>query len=490
MNIKKWAQGGIIMGEDFKGTSLGGFNDKASEDIDALIRETLEESKKVESAPKKEEKASGFKATPIRIEPKPAPKPVAPKQAGPVPQEGQAEEAGYEATFRSYKPGDIVKGTVVKVDPSGVLVDIHYKSDGFIPPAELSDRSFNNINDLIKVGDKIDVLIEKLEDKEGYIVLSKRKADYEKKWRAAFEAYKSRSLIEAKVSSAVKGGLVVDYNGIRGFIPASQVSKETDEPIESFVGKTLSIKIIEINRRQGKVVMSHKMAAGEKQRVDSHKIFDELEVGQVRHGTVTSIKNFGAFVDIGGVEGLIHLSELSWKRVNHPSDLLKVGQELDVFVLGVDKENRKVALGLKELEPDPWVKATELYKPGQIVKAKIARFVKFGAFAELEGNLEGLIHISEISDKPITRPEDVIAVGEVVDVKVLKVIPEEQKIGLSIKEAKKDAERKELKEFTQKETSDSSSVQEKKSVTIGDAMKEKEKSSSAKAAEDRLNKSQ
>ena len=456
------------MGEEFKGTSLGGFKEKSGEDIEALIKETLEENKRSAEAPKKEEKASGFKATPINIEPRPVPKPVAPKQAGPAPQEGQAEEAGYEATFRSYKPGDIVKGTVVKVDPSGVLVDINYKSDGFIPPAELSDRSFNNINDMIKVGDKIDVLIEKLEDKEGYIVLSKRKADYEKKWRMAYDAYKSRKAIEAKVSSAVKGGLVVDYNGIRGFIPASQVAKETEEPIESFVGKTIPIKIIEINRRQGKIVMSHKMAAGEKIKADTSRIFDELEVGQVRHGTVTSIKNFGAFVDIGGVEGLIHLTELSWKRVNHPSDLLKAGQELDVFVLGVDKESRKVALGLKELQPDPWVGAAELYKPGQIVKAKIARFVKFGAFAELEGNLEGLIHISEISDKPITRPEDVIAVGDVVDVKVLKVIPEEQKIGLSIKEVKKDAERKELKELKQTE--------EKKSVTIGDAIKEKEKS--------------
>jgi ribosomal protein S1 len=455
------------MGEDFKGTSLGSFKDKASEDIDALIRETLEESKKVESAPKKEEKAAGFKATPISIEPKPVVKPAAPKQAAPAPQEGQAEEAGYEATFRSYKPGDIVKGTVVKVDPSGVLVDINYKSDGFIPPAELSDRSFSNINDIIKIGDKIDVLIEKLEDKEGYIVLSKRKAEHEKKWHLAYEAYKSRKAIEAKVTSAVKGGLVVDYNGIRGFIPASQLSKETEEPIESFVGKTIPIKIIEINRRQGKIVMSHKMAAGEKPRADTNKILDELEVGQVRHGSVTSIKNFGAFVDIGGIEGLIHLTELSWKRVSHPSALLKVGQELDVFILGVDKESKKVALGLKELEQDPWVGAAQLYKPGQIVKAKIARFVKFGAFAELEGNLEGLIHISEISDKPITRPEDVIAVGDVVDVKVLKVIPEEQKIGLSIKEAKREEGRQELKEYKQTE--------EKKSVTIGDAIKEKEK---------------
>ncbi len=463
------------MAEEFQGTSLGGFKEKATEDIDALIRETLAENKKSESAPKtlptgrqEEEKASGFKATPISIEPRPAAKPAAIKPLAQVPQEGQAEEAGYEATFKSYRPGDIVKGTVVKVDPSGVLVDINYKSDGFIPPAELSDRSFSNINDIVKVGDKIDVLIEKLEDKEGCIILSRKKADYEKKWRTAYEAYKSRKAVEAKVTSAVKGGLVVDYYGIRGFIPASQVAKEADEQIESFVGKTIPIKIIEINRRQGKIIMSHKIAAAEKPRPETSKIFDELEVGQVRHGTVTSIKNFGAFVDVGGVEGLIHLTELSWKRVNHPSDLLKVGQELDVFVLGVDRENKKVALGLKELQPDPWVSAAELYKPGQITKAKIARFVKFGAFAELEGNLEGLIHISEISDKPITRPEDVIAVGQVVDVKVLKVIPEEQKIGLSIKDANKGPSQEEPKEPTE-----TIPVHEKKTVTIGDAMKEK-----------------
>ena len=455
------------MAEEFKGTSLGSFKDKSAEDIDALIKETLEESKRIAAAPKKEEKASGFKATHISIEP--VRKPVAPSSAAPTPAPSakQEEAMAYEATFKSYQPGDIVKGSVVKVDPSGVLVDIKYKSDGFIAPTELSDRSFNNINDIVKIGDKIDVMIMKLEDKEGYIVLSKKQADNEVKWKIAFDAYKTRKLLEAKVTGAVKGGLVVDYNGIRGFIPASQVAKETEESLETFVGKTLPIKIIEINRRQGKVVLSHKMATGEKVKPDTSKLFEELEVGQTRHGTVTSLKNFGAFVDIGGVEGLIHLTELSWKRVKHPSDLLKVGQELDVFVLGVDKENRKVALGLKELQPDPWVKAAELYKPGQIVKAKIARFVKFGAFAELDENLEGLIHISEISDKPITRPEDVISVGDTVDVKVLKVIPEEQKIGLSIKEAKREEGREPLIE------------QERKSVTIGDVIKEKDKHTKA-----------
>ncbi len=455
------------MAEEYKGTSLGSFKSKA-EDLDELIRATLEESRKAETAPKKaeeEEKAQGFKATHVTLPSQPKPIQKEDQPAAAIPTEKQEEAMAYEATFKSYKMGDIVKGTVVKVDPNGVLVDINYKSDGFIAPAELSDRSFSNINEVIKVGDKIDVIIEKLEDKQGYIVLSKRKADHEMKWRIAFDAYKNRKVIEAKVTGAVKGGLVVDYNGIRGFIPASQVSKETEESFESFVGKMLPIKVIEINRRQGKVVMSHKMAAGEKLKSEAFKLIDELEVGQTRHGKVTSIKNFGAFVDIGGIEGLVHLTELAWKRVKHPSDMLKVGQELDVFVLGVDKESKKVALGLKQLEPDPWVNAAELYKPGMIVKAKVARFVKFGAFAELDGNLEGLIHITELSDKPIARPEEAVNVGDVVDVKVLKVIPEEQKIGLSIKEAKKEAEKKELGEFKQTE--------EKKTVTIGDAIKDK-----------------
>jgi small subunit ribosomal protein S1 len=454
------------MAEDFQGTSLGGFKSK-SEDLDALIRETLEESKKTVSVPKKEDQAQGFKATHVNIAPvaKPAHKTESGENAI-MPTAKQADEMAYEATLKSYKPGDIVKGTIVKVEQNGVLVDISYKSDGFIAPAELSEKSFGNINELVKVGDKIDVMIERLEDKEGYIVLSKRKADHEMKWRIAFDAYKTRKAIEAKVTGAVKGGLVVDYQGIRGFIPASQVAKETEESFESFVGKTLPIKIIEINRRQGKVVMSHKMAAGEKVRPDTMKIFEELEVGQVKHGKVTSLKNFGAFVDIGGVEGLVHLTELAWKRVKHPSDLLKIGQEVDVFVLGVDRENKKVALGLKQLEQDPWVKAAELYKPGMIVKATVARFVKFGAFAELDGNLEGLIHISEISDKMIAKPEEAINVGDVVDVKVLKVIPEEQKIGLSIKEAKKDKERKEFNENNQ-----TLQAEEKKSVTIGDMIK-------------------
>ncbi|MFC1559808.1 30S ribosomal protein S1 [Candidatus Margulisiibacteriota bacterium] len=468
--------------EDLEGTNISK-GKESIQDIDDLIKETLAETKKEaeikkEKAQKEEaikEKAAatplepkkeepGYSATPIKKEP---PKET-PAQGTPISikKEPQKEEM-YEATFKSYKQGDIVKGKVLKIDPSGVLVDIKYKADGLIKPDELTDNPSVNPGDVVKEGDIIDVLIERLEDKEGYVTLSKRKAEYETKWQAAYDAYKGRKVIEGKVTGAVKGGLIIDYNGIRGFIPASQVASEAKDKLDSLVGQSLPIKIIEINKRQGKVVLSHKIATSEKQRFDAGKVIDQIEVGQVKKGTVTSLKKFGAFVDIGGVEGLIHLSELSWRRVNHPSDVLKTGDEIDVFVLGVDKETKKVALGLKELQDDPWVKAGELYKAGQIVKCKIARFVKFGAFVDLDGGLEGLVHISELSANPVANPEDAVKVGDVVEAKVLRVLPAEQKIGLSIKQVAADKEKKEIKKHKEKEE------QDKKKVTIGDVMKDK-----------------
>ncbi len=469
--------------EGFKGT---GFERKKGEEeffeVEELIKETLEESKILEKevpppppAKKVEEKKKEeFKATRITLPPKEkaAPPPPPPPAEAPKPK----AETPYEATFKEYKVGDIVKGTVIKVDPSGVLVDIKFKADGLILPEELSDKSFGSAEEIVKVGDVIDVYIENLENKEGHVVLSKKRADYENRWRTAYDAFKKKKILEGKVIQVLKGGLVVDCDGIRGFIPASQVLRKSKESLEVFKDKVLPVKVIEINRRQGKIVLSHKLAAGEKEKYKAIKLLDEIEVGQVRHGTVTSIKSFGAFVDIGGIEGLIHLSELSWKRVKHPSEVLKMGQDLDVFVLGVDKVNKKVALGLKELQDDPWVNAADYFKPGQIVKAKILRFAKFGAFAELEHGLEGLIHISEMSKEPVQKPEDAAKIGDEVEVKILRVLPEEQKIGLSIKEAILQKEKEELKEV--------SPPSEEKKVTIGDIIAEKEKAKAEREAEE------
>jgi ribosomal protein S1 len=477
------------MAEEFKGTGIEkGKGKEEFFEVEELIKETLEESKRLEKEiqpekePPEEQKKEEFKATRISLPPqeKPAPAAPVPPSAAAKP---KTEAAKYEATFKEYQAGDIVKGTVLKVDPSGVLVDIKYKADGLILPEELSEKSFGSPEEIVKVGDAINVYIENLENKEGYVVLSKKRAEHEGRWRNAYDAYKNKTILEGKVVQVLKGGLVVDCEGIRGFIPASQVVRKGQESMETFKDKVLPVKVIDINRRQGKIVLSHKLAAGEKEKFEAYKVLEEVEVGQIRHGTVTSIKSFGAFVDIGGIEGLIHLSELSWKRVKHPSELLKIGQDLDVFVLGVDKANKKVALGLKELQPDPWVNAADYYKAGQIVKAKILRFAKFGAFAELDHGLEGLIHISEMSKEPVQKPEDAAKIGDVVEVKILRVLPEEQRIGLSVKEAILQKE-KEAARQAAKETAPAAPPAPEQKVTIGDIIAQKEKEKAEREAEE------
>jgi len=456
------------MGEELKGTFIDKSKGQAEFfEVEDLIRQTLEESRQIEKTPppSKAKEATEFKAT-VLAKPSPPPAEKAAKEVVP---------SAYEATFKEYKTGDIVKGTVLKVDPSGVLVDIKYKADGLILPEELSDKSFGSPEEAVKVGETIDVLIENLENKEGYVVLSKKQADYEKKWQLASAAYRNKTVLEGKVIQALRGGLVIDCGGIRGFIPASQVSKRAEETLGAFVGKVLPVKVIEVNRHQEKVVLSHKLAESEKVKFESQKLLDEIETGQIRRGKVVSLKNFGAFVDLGGIEGLVHLSELSWKRVKHPADVLKLGEEIEVFVLGVDRINKKISLGLKELQPDPWVNAAELYKPGQIVQAKILRFAKFGAFAELEHGLEGLIHISEMSKEALQSPEEAAKINDVVEVKILRVIPEEQKIGLSIKGAILNREKQAPAEINPSPT-------EEKKVTIADMIAEKERAKAEKEA--------
>lgn|GEM_PF-415049 len=473
-------------------------------DVETLIKQTLEESKALKktaaepspAAEKKEEKtyvATGISipkkesagpinpSTPFSAEPTiPAAASAAPAAAAtpvkpaepPTAKEPQGTAANPQDAFSSalkeYKPGDLVVGTIAKADHTSILVDIGYKAEGFLDIKEFTPEE---IKAGIKVGDKVTVLIERLENREGYVVLSKRKADYENSWNQAYRAYKERSLLEAKVTSAVQGGLVVDYNGIRGFIPASQVKKEADAKLEDFVGTVIPIKVIQIDRRAGKVVLSHKLAAGEKKQYEKDKLIDEIEVGQVKHGTVSSIKSFGAFVNLGGIEGLIHISELSWKRVKHPSEVLKVNQELDVFVLGVDKVNHKIALGLKELQADPWAEAINHFKVGQVVKGTVVRLASFGAFIELDHNLEGLCHVSELSLQPVREPSEAVKPGDIVEVKILRILPDEQKIGLSIRRVLQDREKAQIREEQEKQQAQKEAESR---VTIGDMLKQKE----------------
>ncbi|MFC1478941.1 30S ribosomal protein S1, partial [Candidatus Margulisiibacteriota bacterium] len=363
----------------------------------------------------------------------------------------------YASTIKDYKAGDIVKGKVVSTGRD-ILVDIDYKSEGIIEADDIQNGS------KIKIGDIIEVYILKLENKDGHPVLSKSIADLERAWKMAYESYKQKDTLEAKVVSAVKGGLVVDYWGIRGFIPASQVLKNQDEELSSFIDQEIPVRVIEVDRRRKKIVFSHKLAAISEINESTQHLWKEIEAGQVRKGVVSSIKKFGVFVDLGGIEGLVHVSELSWKRIDNPSSFLKMGDKVEVFVLSVDPEKKKISLGMKQLQPDPWVGVEDRYTAGQLVTGKIVRLTTFGAFIELEEGLEGLIHISELSDNKIDNPEEVVKAGDLVQARVLRVDASSQRIGLSIKSTLPTTEDEEYSKYKEE------TERNRKEVTIGDIM--------------------
>ena len=349
-------------------------------------------------------------------------------------EKGNEFSEGIKQLVVNYNEGDIIKGIVRHVEKAGILVDIGYKSDGFISNLEFSNEpDITPLSLDIKPGDEIRAYIEKLESKEGYTILSRKRAEYETAWNSIGQLVKSRETVEIKVTSKVEGGLVASYMGIKGFIPASQVLKEGETDLSQFLNQTLEVGVLQADRKKRKVVFSRKNSRNKSQKEASDKLFETLEVGQVKGGRVSSIKEFGAFVDLGGVEGLVHISELSWVRVPHPSDILKVGDQVNVFILGVDRENGKISLGMKQLEQDPWVNLAERYSVGQLVQGTVTRIVTFGAFVKIEENLEGLIHISELSNKRVSKVEDIVTVGQVITAKIIKLNTAEQKIGLSLK---------------------------------------------------------
>jgi small subunit ribosomal protein S1 len=332
-----------------------------------------------------------------------------------------------ENPIAKYNEGDIIRGSIRSIEKGGVLIDISYKSDGFIFNNELDE------DEVLEEGNDLLVYIESLESKEGYTILSRKKALIEETWNNIIDLSKSKGSLRVKGVSQVQGGVVVSYKGVRGFVPASQIAKDKSEEFSQFVGKSFDAVVLQADRRRKKVIFSHKQAANKLQKDQSSKILETLEVGQIKEGVVTSIKDFGVFVEIEGIEGLVHISELSWSRVSHPSDIVTVGSDVKVFVLGVDKENQRISLGMKQLEPDPWVEVSNKYTVGQVVTGCISRVAPFGAFINIENNLEGLIHISELSFEHIKQVEDVINVGDEVEARIIKLVPEEQKIGLSLK---------------------------------------------------------
>jgi 4-hydroxy-3-methylbut-2-enyl diphosphate reductase len=352
-----------------------------------------------------------------------------------------AEQELQTTQVKSLRSGDVVKGVVVQVGQDEVLVDVGAKSEGVVPLRELSCCNVSSPDDLVQVGDEIDVWVVKAEDNEGRIILSKGRADAIRAWDTLEQAYQNGEPVKGVVREVVKGGLLVDL-GVRSFLPASQVERGYVEDLSQYVGQEITAQIIELNKGRKKVILSRKVLLEEEYAQKRQETLSTIQEGDVVRGVVRRLTHFGAFVDIGGLDGLLHISEISWHRINHPSEVLKVGDELEVQVLRVDRENEKVSLSLKQVLPNPWDQVGENYPVGEIVSAKVVRLVPFGAFVELEPGVEGLIHISHLADWHVVKPEDVIEEGQEINVKVLSVDPENKRIRLSLREARKNDDNK------------------------------------------------
>ncbi|HHX11017.1 MAG TPA: 30S ribosomal protein S1, partial [Firmicutes bacterium] len=369
--------------------------------------------------------------------------PEAPEQvSSEEPQEGLAEGASqqektpeqlYAETFKTLRQGDIVKGKVMSVDENGALVDVGYKSEGLVPAHEFQRRGAL-APEQVAPGDEIMVYVLSVDSEEGGLRLSRRKADEEIAWKILEQAYLEQDIVEAPVAQEVKGGLVVDV-GVRGFVPASQVERGYVNDLSKYVGQTLRMRVLELDRSKNRVILSQRVVLEEEHERLCKETWETIEEGQVRTGVVKGITDFGVFVDLGGVDGLLHISELSWGRVNHPSEVVREGQELEVKVLKVDRERGRISLGRKQVLPDPWDDVEEKYPVGAVIRGEVTRTAPFGAFVQIEPGVEGLVHISEISHQHIAKPEDVVNSGDLVMVKVLRVRAEDRKISLSIKQA-------------------------------------------------------
>jgi small subunit ribosomal protein S1 len=343
------------------------------------------------------------------------------------------------------KRGDVVEGVIVRIDQDEILVDIGLKSEGVLSTKELPSNGYGSFSEL-HLNDKVLVYVIQPETSEGHAVLSLKRANTERQWRIAEEQYKNNELLKAKVIDYNKGGLIVDVAGIRGFVPISQIlnlkreevaaggeNQETAAKLQSMKDKELQLKIIEINRARNRLILSERLAVQEWRQRRREELLDELKPGEVRKGVVSNLANFGAFVDLGGADGLVHISQLAWSRVNHPSEVLHVGQEVEVQVLSVDKDKKKIALSIKRAEVDPWTTVEQRYTPGQVVTGVVTKIAPFGAFARIEDGIEGLIHLSELT--PGTDPKSILHEGAQLQLRILRIDAERRRLGLSLRQA-------------------------------------------------------
>ena len=348
--------------------------------------------------------------------------------------EGQNMDEAYAATMVSVEDGQLVNGKVVKVDRDEVLLDIGYKSEGVIPSRELSIRNDVDPNEVVSLGEAVEALVIQKEDKEGRLILSKKRAQYERAWGKIEEVKEAEGVVKGMVIEVVKGGLIVDI-GLRGFLPASLVELRRVRDLQPYVGKELEAKIIELDRNRNNVVLSRRAWLEETQKEQREEFLDNLKPGERRRGTVSSVVNFGAFVDLGGMDGLVHVSELSWKHVDHPSSVVTVGDEIDVEVLEVDLDRERISLSLKATQQDPWQEFASGHRVGELVYGRVTKLVPFGSFVQVGEGIEGLVHISEMSAHHVDLPEQVVTPGEELWVKIIDLDLQRRRISLSIKQA-------------------------------------------------------
>jgi small subunit ribosomal protein S1 len=338
----------------------------------------------------------------------------------------------YDITIPEFGDGDVVSGRVVRIDKDEVLVDVGYKSEGVIPLNELSIRKSVNVLDEVQLGEMIDALVMQKEDQDGRLVLSKKRARFEKAWKRIEAASTAGETVEGTVIEVVKGGLILDL-GVRGFLPASLVDIRRVQDLDEFMSQKLECKVIELNRSRNNVVLSRRAVLEHERREVRQRILDDLAPGKVVEGVISNIVDFGAFVDLDGIDGLIHISELSWSHVNHPSEVLNVGEKVEVKVLDIDRDRQRISLGLKQTQADPWQSVIETYQINDIVPGKVTKVVTFGAFVEIHAGVEGLVHISELADHHVENPREVVNQGDELEVRIIEIDAERRRLSLSLK---------------------------------------------------------
>jgi small subunit ribosomal protein S1 len=338
----------------------------------------------------------------------------------------------YDATIVPFEEGDVVTGKVVRIDKDEVLIDIGYKSEGVIPNNELSIRKSVDPHEEVELGEEVDALVLTKEDQDGRLILSKKRARFERAWRKIEAAAESGEPVNGAVIEVVKGGLIVDL-GVRGFLPASLVDIRRVPNLDEYLGQTILTKVIELNRSRNNVVLSRRAVLEEERKEQRQAILERLQPGLIIEGQISNIVDFGAFVDLDGIDGLIHISELSWSHVNHPSEVLTIGETVEVKVLDIDRDRQRISLGLKQTQEDPWQRVVDTYHVGDELEGTVTKVVAFGAFVEILEGVEGLVHISELAQQHVENPREIVQPGDEVKVKILEIDSERRRLSLSIK---------------------------------------------------------